>query len=339
MHTLSTYNILNILCLYGTFSSALLVWKNRHSIRSVNEIFFFVISFFMHLICTSFPTPAILYWISMGGAFMVPLSIWILAKSLFSDYQFKRKQLFLIIVGSLMYYYPLLIWGTSSGARYPYVFMLLFTLCCIYLAFAELLKSRKYDHVTKKPKARIFFILSLCVVTLFTVAAEIALDESERVYMMLIQRGYILFLIAYFVNASFSFKHTVFLKNLPNDHTKPSNPYLLEKIDSMMNHQKLYLFEKLTIGELSKQINEHEYKVRQAINQDLGYRNFIDFINSFRIKEAVGMLQDRKLSNLTVLEIAHKTGFNSIGPFNRAFKSTTGRTPTEFRKKQMVEVD
>jgi AraC-like DNA-binding protein len=32
-----------------------------------------------------------------------------------------------------------------------------------------------------------------------------------------------------------------------------------------------------------------------------------------------------------VLSIALEAGFQSIGPFNRAFKAATGLTPTEFR--------
>ncbi|MEM6644090.1 MAG: helix-turn-helix domain-containing protein [Bacteroidota bacterium] len=56
------------------------------------------------------------------------------------------------------------------------------------------------------------------------------------------------------------------------------------------------------------------------------------FINTYRIKEAAGMLEDASKSDVSVLEIAYQTGFNSIAPFNRAFKATTGMTPTEFRR-------
>lgn len=100
-----------------------------------------------------------------------------------------------------------------------------------------------------------------------------------------------------------------------------------------MVEEQLYRQEKLTIGQLAKSIQEQEYKLRQAINQELGYRNFLDFANSYRIKEAIELLKDHRQSKLTVLEVAYQTGFNSIGPFNRAFKRTTGLTPTEFRKR------
>jgi len=34
-----------------------------------------------------------------------------------------------------------------------------------------------------------------------------------------------------------------------------------------------------------------------------------------------------------VITIAMDAGFQSLGPFNRAFKETTGVTPTEYRRK------
>ncbi len=102
-----------------------------------------------------------------------------------------------------------------------------------------------------------------------------------------------------------------------------------------MLERELYRNERLTIGQLAESLGEHEYKTRRVINQEMGYRNFIDFINSYRIREATTLLRDRTKSNLTILEIAYKTGFNSIGPFNRAFKQATGFTPTDYRKKHL----
>jgi len=39
---------------------------------------------------------------------------------------------------------------------------------------------------------------------------------------------------------------------------------------------------------------------------------------------------------LPVLTIALDSGFQSIGPFNRAVKAATGLTPTEFRKENLA---
>ena len=57
-----------------------------------------------------------------------------------------------------------------------------------------------------------------------------------------------------------------------------------------------------------------------------------DFVNEFRIKEAMNILKDTSKSKLTILEILYEVGFNSKSSFNTAFKKHTGKTPTQHRK-------
>jgi AraC-like DNA-binding protein len=52
----------------------------------------------------------------------------------------------------------------------------------------------------------------------------------------------------------------------------------------------------------------------------------------YRIDEAKAALADPAQKQVPVLTIAMDAGFQSIGPFNRAFKAATGQTPTEFRR-------
>ena len=51
-----------------------------------------------------------------------------------------------------------------------------------------------------------------------------------------------------------------------------------------------------------------------------------------RIEEAKAALADPAQAEVPVITIAMDAGFQSLGPFNRAFKATTGVTPTEYRK-------
>jgi AraC-like DNA-binding protein len=69
-----------------------------------------------------------------------------------------------------------------------------------------------------------------------------------------------------------------------------------------------------------------------VINEGLGHRNFNAFLNRYRIDEAKAALADPSQKDVPVLTIAMDAGFQSIGPFNRAFKADTGVTPTEFRR-------
>ena len=79
-------------------------------------------------------------------------------------------------------------------------------------------------------------------------------------------------------------------------------------------------------------LNEQEYKVRRLINGELGFRNFNDFLNKYRVNEACEILNDPTQNRKTILEIAFSLGYQSIGPFNKAFKDLKGTTPTAFRK-------
>jgi AraC-like DNA-binding protein len=72
--------------------------------------------------------------------------------------------------------------------------------------------------------------------------------------------------------------------------------------------------------------------LRRLINQQLGYRNFNVFLNDHRIQEAKAALADPTQAEVPVITIAMDAGFQSLGPFNRAFKATTGVTPSEYRR-------
>jgi AraC-like DNA-binding protein len=109
-------------------------------------------------------------------------------------------------------------------------------------------------------------------------------------------------------------------------------PELLRRLQRLMNVERVYRRERLTIGSLSSELGVPEYRLRQLINEGLCHRNFNAFLNSYRIGEAKAALADREQEQVPVLTIAMDTGFQSIGPFNRAFKAATDLTPTEFRR-------
>ena len=106
---------------------------------------------------------------------------------------------------------------------------------------------------------------------------------------------------------------------------------LITRIDAVMNAQ-IWREEGLTIGALAGKLGVPEHRLRRAINQGLGHRNFSSFINRARIKAACTTLADPAQMNVTVLEIAYDVGFASIGPFNRAFRAEIGHSPSEYRR-------
>ena len=97
-----------------------------------------------------------------------------------------------------------------------------------------------------------------------------------------------------------------------------------------MSVERVYRHEGLTIAVLAAKLDLPEHRLRQVINEGLGHRNA--FLNRYRIDEAKAALTDLSQRDVPVLTIAMDAGFQSIGPFNRAFKADTGITPTEFRR-------
>lgn len=111
----------------------------------------------------------------------------------------------------------------------------------------------------------------------------------------------------------------------------PSELVLRDKLDAAMA-AGFYRTAGLTIAELADHLGTPEHRLRALINQRLGYRNFSAFLNRYRIDEAKAILADRARVDLPVLTIAMDLGYNSLPPFNRAFRSETGQTPTDFRR-------
>jgi AraC-like DNA-binding protein len=108
-------------------------------------------------------------------------------------------------------------------------------------------------------------------------------------------------------------------------------PALIGRLERLMTVERAYRREGLTIGSLAALMHLPEYRLRQIINEGLGHRNFNAFLNRYRIDEAKTALADSGQKDVPVLTIAMDAGFQSLGPFNRAFKADTGLTPTEFR--------
>ncbi len=117
----------------------------------------------------------------------------------------------------------------------------------------------------------------------------------------------------------------------------PQEQVLALALDSLINHEKVYREENLTISRLATKLAVPEYRLRRLINQRLGYRNFNAFLNTYRLQQVVAAMAEPKSSHLPILTLALDAGFQSIGPFNRAFKLQFEMTPTEFRTKHRAD--
>lgn len=123
---------------------------------------------------------------------------------------------------------------------------------------------------------------------------------------------------------------------IPDLDLSPQEKVLHDKLIAAMEDGD-YKSPGLTIAALASQLDTPEHRLRALINQRLGHRNFSAFLNRYRIAEAQRLLSSSEHVDLPVLTIAMDLGYNSLAPFNRAFRKLTGSSPSEFRKRAFVE--
>ncbi len=121
------------------------------------------------------------------------------------------------------------------------------------------------------------------------------------------------------------------------EEAEPDNtaPFDLESFNKVFQEGKLYREAGLTISMLAKKLNLPEYRLRAFIHKQLGYRNFNAMLHKYRIEDASNALANREKPNVPVLTIALSVGYQSITPFNNAFRQIKGVTPSEFRKREI----
>lgn len=105
----------------------------------------------------------------------------------------------------------------------------------------------------------------------------------------------------------------------------------LLKLKKYMTEERPFLNPSVTIQDISTAIQIPVRDLSVLINHQLN-QHFYDFVNTYRIENAMEILKDDTKSKVTVLEILYEVGFNSKSFFNTAFKKQTGTTPTAYRK-------
>jgi AraC-like DNA-binding protein len=122
------------------------------------------------------------------------------------------------------------------------------------------------------------------------------------------------------------------------DESEPDNTALfdIESFNRQFRDASLYREPGLTIASLAKKLGLPEYKLRAFIHKTLGFRNFNAMLHQYRIEDACIALADKENKNVPVLTIALTVGYQSITPFNNAFREIMGLTPSEYRKRKLA---
>lgn len=103
------------------------------------------------------------------------------------------------------------------------------------------------------------------------------------------------------------------------------------KLKDLMDSRKPFIKSDLKLQDLAALLDISPHHLSHVINGKLN-KNFSDFVNSYRIKEAETLLRDPAYKNSKIIHIAYDSGFNTKVSFNQTFKKFTGKSPSEYRK-------
>jgi len=106
---------------------------------------------------------------------------------------------------------------------------------------------------------------------------------------------------------------------------------LLDKLESLMTKDKVFLNPDLSLELLSKYLEVSEKHCSYILSKGMEM-NFNQYVNNFRIAAFKERIKEGQNKTFTLTSIAYDCGFNSKSTFNRVFKSTCGVTPSEFVK-------
>ncbi len=126
-----------------------------------------------------------------------------------------------------------------------------------------------------------------------------------------------------------AFKYIETSTKVASKTTDPELIKLAERLENIMNTERLFLQAEINLRDLSKHLNTRTNQLSGSINL-IFEKNFNDYINERRIQEFENLVNSGKTENLTLLSLAYDSGFNSKATFNRAFKKLRGISPREF---------
>lgn len=105
------------------------------------------------------------------------------------------------------------------------------------------------------------------------------------------------------------------------------------QVQTYLQESEAYLQADYSLQDLAKATGIAANNISKAINTVL-HQNFFVLINKMRCEKAKCLLANYRKMNITMDEVASKSGFNSRFTLNNSFKKLEGLTPTEWIKKQ-----
>jgi AraC-like DNA-binding protein len=229
----------------------------------------------------------------------------------------------------------------ASGARVSIIAVNLLALGFIALAVAQTITSWSADLVEGRRRVRVFIVGAAAMYGGLNALLQISMAGGGAAVTANAVNSAALVAVAAAISIAmmrvdgadlFPAAPEVGVEAAAEVESSAADQKLIDALMRLMGDERIYRHDNISVGTLATKLGIPEYRLRRLINQRLGYRNFNVFMNEHRIAEAKAALADPSQAEVPVITIAMDAGFQSLGPFNRAFKATTGVTPTEYRR-------
>ena len=263
---------------------------------------------------------------------------WLFTRALFDDGFALRRWHGLLWLAVSAFSFVNCMWIAPGGhARLSIVAVNLLALAFIGLAMAQMVASWSADLVESRRRVRVFIVSAAALYGGANAITQILTPTGEVAAIANIANAAMLTLIVAAISVTMMQVGPADLFPVPSATparvaAEAADQKLIDALMRLMADERIYRHDNVTIGTLATKLAIPEYRLRRLINQRLGYRNFNVFLNEHRIAEAKAALADPTQAEVPVITIAMDAGFQSLGPFNRAFKADTGVTPTEYRR-------
>lgn len=269
---------------------------------------------------------------------------WLLTRALFDDTFQLRWWHGLIWAATVAYSFVNCMWIAPGGhAQIAIIMVNSLVLVFVALAVGQTIGSWSVDLVERRRRVRVFIVAASALYGGLNALLQIAYAGSRVTvdWANLVNAAVLTAIVAAITWAMMRVDGADLFTLPPAEAavlTKPAateeaaDQRLVDALMRLMADERIYRQDNVAIGTLATRLKIPEYRLRRLINQRLGYRNFNVFLNEHRIAEAKAALADPTQAEVPVITIAMDAGFQSLGPFNRAFKAITGVTPTEYRR-------
>ncbi len=109
---------------------------------------------------------------------------------------------------------------------------------------------------------------------------------------------------------------------------------ILNAIEKEFNNPDFYTDHQASVSKLSKLTGFNSHQLSQVINESRGM-SFSELLTFARIRRAKKILQDPSYDHLKMEGIAEEVGYLSKSTFNTSFKRITGKTPSEWKEREV----